>query len=236
STAIIQLKNDIKSQCQNPNELQPTTTPISTEAPTTTTENPLELENDLIKELNINLEKENAELKEKLSESKSAQEKDQINRSELEAKNLELTERLSIYDAQKSTDMKFDDIIKKMTILERIGNETLMNSEELHQKNCKLEQRVIDLTSALSTASNDLQDANEKNSKLELESNALNMEILEAKELRQSDRMVIIETKKELLKLNEERQKDQLEMDKVKSDLLKANQELSNCTKDKIID
>ncbi|CAO1294435.1 unnamed protein product, partial [Diamesa serratosioi] len=105
STAIIQLKNDIKSQCQNPNELQPTTTPISTEAPTTTTENPLELENDLIKELNINLEKENAELKEKLSESKSAQEKDQINRSELEAKNLELTERLSIYDAQKSTDM-----------------------------------------------------------------------------------------------------------------------------------
>ncbi|CAO1294021.1 unnamed protein product [Diamesa serratosioi] len=35
SSAIIQLKNDIKSQCKNPNELQPTTTPISTEAPTT---------------------------------------------------------------------------------------------------------------------------------------------------------------------------------------------------------
>ncbi|CAO1294525.1 unnamed protein product, partial [Diamesa serratosioi] len=35
SIAIIQLKNDIKSQCKNPNELQPTTTPIPTEAPTT---------------------------------------------------------------------------------------------------------------------------------------------------------------------------------------------------------
>ncbi|CAO1294620.1 unnamed protein product [Diamesa serratosioi] len=102
----------------------------------------------------------------------------------------------------------------------------LLNTKEQQQQNAiEMENLKADLIAAI----RDHQDERDevitlsgKNTNLELQFYGLNKEILELKELRQSDRIAIRETKKELLNLNEQRQKDHFEVDRVKNQLLEA--------------
>ncbi|CAO1294278.1 unnamed protein product [Diamesa serratosioi] len=89
--------------------------------------NALTTENDAMKELNINLEKEILELKKDLLESRTAHNKDRL---DWEEKTRELNDRLTTCEVN-SNDVKLIEILKKITDLEQFGKTKFTNLERI---------------------------------------------------------------------------------------------------------